>query len=71
MSGGFHPAKRGPLPDPRPQVFGEGENLQEGESSQARKGGAGKPRETDVFGGFLPKRVGSITLSQATGVSGN
>ncbi len=35
-----------------------------------RKKGKGKARETDVFGGFHPMRVGSITLSQATKVSG-
>ncbi len=47
----------------------EGEKKLPRGEKQAREG-EGKARETDVFGGFHPKRVGSITLSQATKVSG-
>jgi hypothetical protein len=70
VSGGFHPMRRGPLPGLRPQVFKRGK-IQEGEQVTDKEGGRGKTRETDVSGGFLPKRVGSITLSKSTRVSGN
>ncbi len=51
---------------------GGGERLHEGKQITRRgKRGGGKTRETDVSGGFLPKRVGSITRSQSTRVSGN
>ncbi len=54
MSGGFHPARRGPLPDLRPQVFRGGRNSKKGNKLQDKeKGGGGKTRETDVSGGFL------------------
>jgi hypothetical protein len=59
VSGGFHPAKRGPLPDPRPQVFGGGGEIKR-EKFTSKERGRGNPGKLMCSGGFSPREWGPL-----------